>query len=256
MKEFFDILINTSNEKLRTVNFLKIRGFLLDERNSSWYVSDNSHIKDFLDLNDILTQNHMGEVDEYGKVIIHQQVTADVLECLFKHKHRVQFESESNYRDWQWFRRREHGYKIPTMDLDPFIAMYVKAISACGIETWFSCDGNNHRDYAIEIGMNGLPNIFWHKVLWEKLLATRFELPWEREYQYIPLYENKFKIYAELNKAAMFLYNYRMQLRDLKKNVMSIITPATENRLSNKEIEGIIQLRVDDFLNKHIFLKP
>lgn len=64
------------------------------------------------------------------------------------------------------------------------------------------------------------------------------------------------KFYAELNKAAMFLYNYRMQLRDLKKNVMSIITPATENRLSNKEIEGIIQLRVDDFLNKHIFLKP
>lgn len=251
MKEFFDILINTTDEILCAVNMLMIRGFLIDKKDDGWYMSDNSHIRDLSDLNNILTQNHLGEVDKNGKIILNRQVNVDILETMFNCEQRVGFESDINHRNWQWFRRREHGYKIPTMCLEPFVAMYVKAVSSCGIETWFSCDGNNHRNHAIELGMNDTPNIFWHKLLWKKILEFKFELPWEREYQYISLLENKYIRYAELNKAAMFLYEHRKQLRDMKKNVMSVITPSKEKSFSTEEIEFIIENRADDYLRIH-----
>lgn len=254
MNSFFDVLISRiENEKLRAIQYLLCRGFLLENKDGEWYVSDNSHKNDPFEMNQILKKNQVGEIDASGRIVLWNNANVDTLKNMFTCEYQKGFESEGNVRSWQWFRRREHGYKIPTMDLEPFIAMYVKAISACGIETWFSCDGNNHRDLAIEIGMNGMPNRFWHKMIWEKILNVRFDLPWEKDYEYIRLDENKFKYYAKLNKAALFLYESRQQFRYMKKEVMSILTPSREYAMTNDNIETLIESRMDDYLIKHKF---
>lgn len=253
MNEFFEEIIREQDSIMCAMDYLSARGFLLDYISGEWYVSDNSHKCDIESMDRILKVNNIGHVDEKCKIHILNEGNIETLRNLFESDYKVGFESEANLRSWQWFRRREHGYKIPTMDLEPFVAMYVKAISACGVETWFSCDGNNHRDLAIEIGMNGTPNKFWHKIMWEKTLKFKFDLPWENEYEYIKLDKNKFMYYAELNKVAKFLYENRKQFRNMKKEVISILTPSKERSMTSTEIQKLIEIRMDDYLKEHAF---
>lgn len=253
MDRFFETLINsTADEKMRAIQYLLCRGFLLEKKGNQWYLSDNSHEKDISDINQILQKYKIGEINK-RRLVIWDNTNVDILKDLFDCEYQKSFETVSNERSWQWFRRREHGYKVSTMDLEPFVALYVKAISACGIETYFSCDGNNHRDFAIEIGMNGLPNVFWHKLIWVKILNDKFNLPWEKEYQYIGLDSNKFTYYTELNRAALYLYDNRKLFRQMKKEVMSVLTPAKERTMTYDEIKNMIEVRMDHYLKKHKF---
>ncbi|PNG05929.1 hypothetical protein CXL00_08845 [Stutzerimonas stutzeri] len=41
-----------------------------------------------------------------------------------------------------YFRRRQHGIKVPTSELDPHVALLVKALSATGCFSFSSCDGH------------------------------------------------------------------------------------------------------------------
>ena len=253
MDNFIKSLItSTTDEKMRAIQYLICRGFLLKKKGEEWYVSDNSHKEDISELNDILQKYKIGEINK-RRIVWRDNINADVLREMFDCEYQKSFETTSNERSWQWFRRREHGYKVATMDLEPFVALYVKAISACGIETYFSCDGDNHGDSAIKIGMNGFPNIFWHKLIWIKILNDKFNLPWEREYLFIGLDSNKFTYYTELNRAAKYLYDNRIKFRQMKKEVMSILTPAKEKVMTDDEIKRLIKSRMEDYLMKHKF---
>lgn len=248
VNNFYDEIIKEKDNLLIAIRYLQARGFLLECVDREWVLSDNSHESDVKELKGILNTLGIGTVGDKGKIQIEKFIEVEKLRSLFECNYVISHVAERNDRSWRWFKRRKHGYKVPTMLLEPFVAMYVKAVSACGIETWFSCDGNNHGYFSIVIGFNGNPNRIWHKILWENMLNSRFTLPWNNTYEAILLENKKYTYYVELNRAANYLYANRLLFRDLKKYATKVITHALERDLSDEDIEVILRERVDEYL--------
>ena len=204
---------------------LKARGFLLEDNELA--LSDNSFFaknrwtREIIDspmndanyLNELLKDQNVGEV-QGNKIIIFPNAN---VEKIFYSS--IQWGSESflPYGGVNFF-RYEHAPKVPVGLLEKFIARYVKAISACGVQTHGSCDGNHHRPpgrgifIEISTGMGKL----WHKILCERLLYKRFNFRWLEHCKIRINRINKWKTYVELNRAAEFLYKHRIEIRQIK----------------------------------------
>ena len=201
-----------SKEEYAT-ELLKARGFLLEDK--GLVLSDNSHKWDAEYLNRLLTSENIGEV-QGDKIIIFQN--ANVEKIFYSG---IQYGSESFLAYAVPFLRYDYAPKVFVGLLEKFIARYVKAISACGIQTHGSCDGNHHRPpyrgICIEIS-SGMGEI-WHKILCERLLYKRFKFRWVEGNGRIIIKihkMNKWFMYSEINRAAEFLYNHRIEIRKIK----------------------------------------
>ena len=150
--------------------------------------------------------------------------------------------------------------KIPVRLLEPFIARYIKAISACGVATWCSCDGNHgnrEKFYRILIDFVGV-TFYWHKMIFEKCLAKRFKLDFNfsrdrgnLKFEFPA--SDKWKAYIELNRAAEFLYNNRKKIRQIKSDTIQQVAVKNSRRqiakISGKEFYDCASKLFDNVFN-------
>ena len=146
------------------------------------------------------------------------------------------------------FFRYDYAPKVPVWLLEKFIARYVKAISACGIQTHGSYDGNHHRPRyrGICIKISSVMGKIWHKILCERLLYKRFKFRWVEDNGRIIIKihkMNKWFVYSELNRAAEFLYNHRIEIRQIKHEVCK--------EINNNKIIGRTTDIVEFFFRKN-----
>lgn len=217
---------------------LKFRGFLLENCEGGVRLSDNSHSddKDFL-LHYI---SAFGSMNENGIICLHKQADTSLIENDFIQ--RIQIPEEVLWRPnrtWVHFNRRQHGHKVSVRVLEPFIARYIKSISACGVMTIGCCDGNHPFHCNTLIQFDGRPSAIWHKLIVECVLNKFFPLPWDDScfgVQFIP--PEKFDVYYKLNLAAEFLYNNRFAFREIKQKVFSTLDSDyfVKMRKADKEI--------------------
>ena len=245
---FFDsIKEKYSDEEGYAAEILKARGFLLED--AGLVLSDNSHRDDALYLNELLTEANFGEV-RGNKIFIRPDAN---VEKIFYKDNFIGVVADSNGESWKKFVHNSFAPKISVRCLEPFVARYVKAISACGVATWCSCHGNHPNRNKILIDFTAEPHRLWHEIICKRLLDKRFKFKWNHEYT-AAIYFNKrdkWKKYIELNRAAEFLYNNRIKIREIRREASDGISNSMTRQLSSEELAKIFSERAnklfDDF---------
>ena len=242
-KFFFQIKQKCFDKEEYAAEILKARGFLLED--DKLILSDNSHRDDAGYLNELLTRENIGEVQD-NKIIIFPNAN---VEKIFYSSYIGGSESFLAYSiTWERFLHEDFAPKVPVSLLERFIARYVKAISACGVQTHGSCDGNhygNKRGFSkIIVEISGHPDLVWYDLIFKRCLAERFEslknCVTDRDSSTITFNKiKKWKFYTELNQAAEFLYNNRIKLRQIRREALSEISHSMTIHLPYDELAKI-----------------
>lgn len=230
--DFFDKFC-TENKQASIINILIARGFLIDFINGGYYLSDNSDPKDLDYLKYGLNHYHLGSLSrdtggmpyEIAKVVIDSSTDIDNAIIFFEESGRIEMESLFQSVSWSYFLQRRHGHKVPVKFLEPYVSYYVKAISACGVFTDFSCDGNHPGDYDIKVGAD-YPSSIWHRFMYEHILPSEIQLKNYIVNHRIPFTkETQFDRYYLLYQAADYFYRNRWNIRTLDKVEKMIAHP-------------------------------
>ncbi len=254
MSEGIEIFFNALKEKCSNARgyaaeLLKARGFLLEDK--GLILSDNSHRDDVTYLRELLKEENLGKI-RVNKISIHRGAN---LEKIFYKDNWIGFEvNDGVFLRWKRFVHDSYVPKFPVRYLEPFVARYVKAINACAVATCLSCDGNHHGLQYLSVYCIYPCNI-WHEIICKRLLVGRFDLNWRRGYSEIIFDEtNKWETYAEVNRAAEFLYNNRIKIRQIRREASNGISVSMARHLSDEELEKIFSERAnrlfDEFLKE------
>lgn len=206
----------------RLIQVIEARGFLLEHQDEKISVSDNSFLKATGDLTDndfldqLLRQKGIGLVNN-RIMTVNGECSNEVLAELF-----IQHDGCEGYgysfKDWANFQRRQHGQKIPLCLLDPFVARLVKALSAIGIYTHYSCDG--HGENKVQLGLSSKYYRAWFetvmRALWNNDASPHWKFVKERLLEISSPENDVLSLCEEIQKAAQHLYNNRIALRRSK----------------------------------------
>lgn len=244
---FASIKERCADEEEYAAEILKARGFLLED--NALALSDNSHPDDARYLNELLTEGNLGEVKD-GKIFISP---AGNVENIFYSRNLAGGESCSRGESRARFVHDSFASKVPLRFLEPFVGRYVKAISACSVETCGSCDGNHPSERNVQrilIEFAGGLNALWHEMIFNRFLADKFKF-----FRRCPAHDNlklifkkadKWKAYTEFNRAAEFLYDNRIKIRQIRREASNGISMSMTRNLSYAELEKIFSARANE----------
>lgn len=255
---FFDsITKNATTETELVYQILSARGFLLDLSGDGIIsISDNSHRDDVSALQGILTDLDIGKIilsgrgNSLGEILVNRNCNCQSLQNLFPAAKQIKDETVSFVLDWRKFGLKTFGEKIPTMDLEPFIARHIKSISACGFQTNMSCDGNHLGENKLWFTFRGIHYTILHQAIFNKIaqklnvcLSIPYDINRGLPHANVTIQftaASKFKRYYELNQIAEVFYNNRILLREFKREVSGVFKNRTTAKLP--EYEKIVLL--------------
>ncbi len=250
IEEFFgDIRDRCSSNDEYAVELLKARGFLLED--GKLVLSDNSHPYDGEYLNTVLQKEHLGDVKD-GKITL---IPNGNMEKIFSKEHVGGMEAFCDIAGWQFFVQNSYAPPVPVSILEPFIARYVKAISACGVKTSSSCDGNHpeRRHTAMHVEPCDEPNALWYDIIYKRCVYPFFNLRCRnhgtlREIRVTEI--NKWETYVKVNRVAEFLYANRNVLSQIRREATEIISNSMEKHMTNDTMAEIFMDRANELLDK------
>ncbi len=234
---------------------LLARGFLMEyDKDNNLRLSDNAmllkprrfqmmwdtEISDQMYLKMLLEKSKLGKYG-LGRYVIFepdQKITKTQLDVFLKFYRiggETGYDSIMNRPDrfFNTSERKLRSFKIPVVVLEPFIALLVKAYSAIGISTCFSCDGHGSADASVsflsypysrwaelvtQIAVkNTKPNSTWDFTDWHLTIKSK-----NHDTQY----------YKGILDVARFLYENRIEFLKMKRRV---ITKAEKKRLNDRD---------------------
>lgn len=253
-ERFFNSVVSDKpTEEEKCISILKARGFLIEcsRLDNSCYVSDNSCPGDKKYLEEILKGSagdcQFGEIKN-STIYINEDAEAwELFRILFIDIDLsiIDATSCSSNDTWSSFRNRIHGFKFPVKLMEPYVARYIKAVSACGCNTESCCDGNHvekHRNKRMVVGVGYPASRFWHNLICENITDKLFPLPWTGDHTKIVLNNvDRAEIYYTLNCAADWLYKNRFELQEIKRKSLHRITKDYYRRHNLPEIEKRVE---------------
>lgn len=267
MSKFYlsHILDNETDSQSAIINILRARGFFIELINGKYYLSDNATISDAQYLKKGVETYGLGKVIDkkdyaeksrwnwlrnyrYGdyqyfsikpgtiELIIDQYANIDSAIDFFHEGGQIGAEAACAPHCWAEFVREELGHKPSISYLESYVSFYVKAISACGVYTCYSCDGNHPRGGKIYV-FSEYPSNILHECIWRYLVQPVFGN--------LPYIENgitfddstKEQVYRCVNEIAGFLYDNRKIIRDAKNLSVRGISRKYRKHHSETEIE-------------------
>ncbi len=251
----------------RFYEIFSARGFLLEVDSGSGKVrlSNESHIDDceFLEiLKDINYKNiyikphqdSINEDDKEGAVKYRHAYFDDIniqqfdinniqyLNEVFTNEIPIDLFRLNWERDWygkfNQFKEIEDLPKVRVYDLEPFIARLAKAISSIGISTWSSCEG--HWGKPAYIIFDRKYHRVWFQTILNKFIKEKLNLVCEWQWMenrctISSPNEDPLEIYLELQDVARLIYDNRFILRNMKKQLSSLLTNKHKN-MNKKEL--------------------
>jgi hypothetical protein len=220
---------------------LSARGFLLDFNNNNYKLSNNSLFQEKKIFQEQRRNIRYRENHQYK----YYSPTGYWWKNMFKYPCRQETRCNGYKTSWLTFWRRQYGDKISVMELDPFIARLVKSFSSIGLFTWISCDG--HGKYGPYVCFDGVYSAVWYEVIFNKFIKKKIRLncQWTKQllmtpesvledggsdyyYDYSILqishpHNDYVKLYLEIQKVAKLLYENRIILREIKKEMINKI---------------------------------
>lgn len=222
------------------IELLRRRGFLIEPIEGSFFLSDNSHHNDWVYLNTILRNFGIGYCTDTGQIYITHKEKAFLLKEMFNPipPGSVGGESFNQTHLWIYLKIRDHAEKIPVYLLEPNIAYYIKALSACGIYTGGCCDGNHPGVNRLIIEFDYPAYKDLHACLWKVQLGKRFDIEWDNTFTRINLKNNRKGQYSELFKAADFIYTNREYYQTVRKLAARWMTKKIIKRTASEELKS------------------
>lgn len=257
--EYLNYVIDTSlppGERL--LHCLASRGFLLEFVDGRLFLSDNSHKDDSAHLNVVLREHSIGRVDGKEAVLENSERIGELV-CLFPEEQCIGSETCVWGHDWSNFRRRRHGYKVPSMMLEAYLAAYIKAINACGISTVQCCDGNHDGRNELWIMFDTVYDKALHAFIWDQCINTdQSQLHWfsMNVTTVTILLEEKYTIYHHLLMAAEFLFSNRLFFRQLKRDAVQGIGGNAESVMSTDMIIAQMLKNAAEAMNRGELAEP
>ena len=271
-KDYFNYIIRKGfNYKYSLFSLFLARGFLLDYIDENIYISDNSFdsslskknnkisctsVSDKDDLVKILEKLSLGYIIGNELIIIKEVDLDNVYRYLFEDSSKISISVERNKdrngHSWSFDFTRIEPPKYPTMDLEAFIARYVKAISAAGVWTTFSCHGHVEKNTPMYISFYGRYNGLWHKIIVDEFLNEKnINLSWNhsKDYTYIESTDElNDDLYILILKAANCIYDNRKILRSIKQELVNSLKYKQKECLSDQDMYSLMS---ESFKNKY-----
>ncbi|MCF6158079.1 MAG: hypothetical protein E3K32_05805 [wastewater metagenome] len=258
----------------RFYEIFSARGFLLEIDGSSGNVrlSNDSHRDDseFLEiLQDIHYKKmyhklHQDSIEKHDDESIQQNHhiyfnyidtqlfdinNSQYLIELFSHEIPVDLFRLNWERDWygkfDQFKKCGHIPKIRVYDLEPFIARLVKAISSLGISTWSSCEG--HWGEPAYIVFDRKYHRIWFQAVFSKFIKRKLNLickwewlGWDDRCSISSPGKDQLEAYLEIQDVARLIYDNRITLMEIKKQVCSLLTDKHRN-MNQKELLNVFE---------------
>ncbi len=215
-EEFFEkITQNDCTREDKIFRILMARGFLLDRKAGKMILSDNAHPKDFEYLDALLKEHHLGYLVE-DELILGPDARYEDAIALFEHDQKIGMECVFQASRWDQLKLRSCGPKVQVSWLEPYVAYYVKAITACGVETDYSCDGNiaysSKARREVIVGSR-YPFGYWHDYILDHILEVK---DWNFS-RGIPFTEgHQYDLYYKIYTMADYLYQHRIEIRQMR----------------------------------------
>ena len=200
-------------DNIDVIETLKRRGFLINNCNGTYQLSDLTLIEEKVFLKRILHKYKLGVLND-NEIILTKNSSRVLYDELFGKKYGTGgIESIHVFETFDSLIIGEDYDRIHIDYLEPYVARYVEAINLIGIHTYHSCDGNHKDRHQIEIGIKPI-YIPIHIIIWEEILSKKFDINWENGYQEIKLGDNKYQIYETLYLASNYLIDNRARLEE------------------------------------------
>lgn len=265
-KFFLNHIIRGDNNKESIVEVLKARGFLIDNYNGEFYLSNNAAMDDLQYLCHGLRNYKIGTVNskeeyikkkrrnwdqdtlsrsyEYNAICPHKiQIIID--ECatvqsaveFFNSIGQNGYEAGPSEISWAQFATEEFGPKASVQWLEAYIAFYVKAVSACGVYTYYSSDGNHKNGGRVYVLAN-YPSSIWHYYLWKYIVQPVFgPVPFIGK-EGIPFDDKSQEdVYQLVYEIASYLYSNRIAIRNIRNHSVERLTKKYRRSHTKEEIE-------------------
>lgn len=263
---YLDGIINPKDSSTKNiVEIIKARGFFIEEKNGKYFVSDNASIADVEYLKDLFERYKLGSIIDAGKydtkrrmqrnpnflpyvyeyqaiipgtieIIISEEATIESATKLFSDMGQNSSQAGPCVYAWLPFTIESLSGKVSLSCLESYVAFYVKAISACGVQTCYSCDGNHknggriyvHSDYPWEL---------WHSCIWRYIVQVKFgDVPYIGS-GIVFDDTNQKEVYRLVYDIATYLYDNRVEIRKLKNLTVENINKKFRKTHSKQEIE-------------------
>ena len=228
----------------RIGNLLRARGFLIEPSGEDMVISDNSCKmsqnvdveSDAYFLNKLLTKYELGSLEK-DKIRFPKGQSEELLVQMFL-EHGAVSGFGYTFEDWSDFKRRAHGTKVPVYLLDPFVSRLVKAISAAGVATDYSCDG--HGENKLEVGLGGKYHRAWFRVILDIVrISVNIKSRFSINNRYLKVFasnDDLLAMYEDVQSVSAYLYDQRKFLRGLKQKTLSAISERMVSGLDEREL--------------------
>lgn len=234
---------------------LQLLGYFIHEKDGEYYLSDNASSQDAEVLEELFKTYSLGETrsqippkgvledrqsdsnPQDNSILdlsfsVTEDSIAEMINDCFKS---VRVGGEAVFRDVAWsdFLKGRLPDKFSAVNLEPFIAFYVKAASACGVSTCYSCDGNHINGRKV-ICESNYPFRIFHKRIWQDV-STKFEIEGDIE-KGIPFdNDSQYDVYYKIYQAAHYLYENRIRYRGLKNDAIKELGVYQREMRKNKK---------------------
>lgn len=252
-RDFFNSILDNKNDEADTIiKLLKARGCLIESKDNEYFLSDNSHKDDAIFLNDVVNQYDIGEYKDNKIFIYNSKECLRLLDLFLEGSTQIGYEACIINKNWQRYKTDFFAEKVPVRCLEPFIAMYVKALSACGLSTALSCDGNHTNYNKVTVKFSGYLYELWHKWIINKVINMS-DLKWSENYTKITFNKmDQYYVYCRLLCSANHLYKNRNALRCLRRESCLWMNKRTTRGLSEDEIFDVIAQKANTLLTKEL----
>ncbi len=260
-----DFIKDESSTEKAVIFMLRARGFLIDEKEGHYYISDNACVEDVEYLEKVSAEYNIGKIKKsenpyyrvtrkswsetsgtysYNSIvpktmelIINKDTDSRDCKKLFTDRGQIGFQVCYCALLWAQFSHEIYDRKVGAGEIESYVAYYVKAVSACGVYTYFSCDGNHKGGGSICVYAD-YPSQIWHEYLWEYVVCKEFgKIPFiggRDGIRFLSPDEQK-KIYMKVYEIADFLYTNRKHIIELKKRTLETVHSRKYRRNHSKE---------------------
>ncbi len=242
---FTAITAGATTKEEKIVKVLQARGFLIHLEDGKYYLSDNATQGDVDYLSKGFITYSLGKIASIqrkgalAEVLVSTDAEINDAILFFNEKRVVSYPITNQKQPWGKLKNHKYGEKVDVQGLEPYVARYVKAVSACGVATNYSCDGNDEGQRCVKVNAAKPFNI-WHKMICKYIIPSE-QIEFREQMRVNFSLETRFETYLFVNRAAAYLYDHRLKIREIKAKACKKVTASQIKHLSDHKIKSLFE---------------